>query len=84
MRRCRRTIPIMIMIVLLIFAFACKRSTGPEYNVDRSACNGCGECVRVCPYDAIYLDTDNKAVIDQSKCRQCGNCVLACPNSAIH
>ncbi|MBM4403186.1 MAG: 4Fe-4S binding protein [Candidatus Cloacimonetes bacterium] len=68
----------------MLVAFACRSSSGGEYNVDRSACNGCGECVRVCPHDAIYMDADNKAMIDQSKCQQCGNCVLVCPQSAIH
>ncbi|MDZ4182965.1 MAG: 4Fe-4S binding protein, partial [Candidatus Cloacimonadaceae bacterium] len=55
-----------------------------EYNVDASSCNGCGECIRVCPSDAIYYDANNKAVIDQSKCTHCTQCVIACPNNAIY
>ncbi|MEF3695483.1 MAG: 4Fe-4S binding protein [Candidatus Cloacimonadota bacterium] len=72
------------ILLILVLLFACRQSTGTEYNVDRSSCNGCAACVRVCPHDAIHMDSSGKAVIDQSKCQQCGKCVLACPNSAIY
>lgn len=72
------------LVLILVLLFACRQSTGIEYNVDRSSCNGCGACVRVCPHDAIHMDNSGKAVIDQSKCQQCGKCVLACPNSSIY
>ncbi|MDZ4122386.1 MAG: 4Fe-4S binding protein [Candidatus Cloacimonadaceae bacterium] len=84
MKQLLLSIPISLILLLLLFAFACKRSTGVEYNIDRSACNGCASCIRVCPHDAIYLDASGKAVIDQSKCQQCAKCVTACPNSAIY
>ncbi len=79
-----RGFPLSLLLLTLFFAFACQRSTGVEYNVDRDSCNGCATCIRVCPHDAIYLDSTGKAVIDQTKCQQCGKCVLACPNSAIY
>lgn len=72
------------VLMLLIVLLACKQSTGVEYNIDSGSCNGCGSCIRVCPYDAIHLDHNGKAIIDQTKCQQCGECVLACPNSAIY
>lgn len=84
MKKIAHNIPISLILLLLLFAFACKRSTGVEYNIDRNSCNGCSECIRVCPHDAIFLDNTGKAVIDQSKCQQCAKCVLACPNSAIY
>lgn len=50
--------------------------------IDKELCTGCGQCVDVCPADAIMLQ-DAKAVINQSLCRQCGICVDQCPVQAI-
>lgn len=75
---------ILLLTAVLSLALACKRVTITEYYIDRSSCNGCGECVRVCPNDAIYYDQDGKAEIDQSKCTQCANCVATCPNNAVY
>ena len=76
---------ILIMLALmLLVGFACKKTAFVEYRIDRHSCNGCGECIRVCPNDAVYYDQDGKAVIDQSKCTQCSECVAVCPNSAIY
>ncbi|MFX1566753.1 MAG: 4Fe-4S binding protein [Promethearchaeota archaeon] len=45
-------------------------------------CVGCGNCIEVCPADAINLE-DNIAVIDNDWCIGCGVCVSKCPNDAI-
>ncbi len=74
----------LLLAAVLAFAVACQRATETEFSVDRLSCNGCGECVRICPNDAVYLDHLGKAAIDLSKCTKCGNCVAACPNSAIY
>jgi len=71
-------------LLLSVVAIGCKKTTYVEYNIDRNSCNGCGECIRVCPNDAISFDAHHKAVIDQTRCTKCGKCVLACPNSAIY
>lgn len=72
-------------VILVILALAaCDKATVTEYNIDNLSCSGCGDCVRVCPNDAIYLDINGKARIDQSKCTRCGKCVTACPNSAVY
>ena len=42
------------------------------------ACLGLGDCIRACPFDAMYLKDDMVEVID-SKCVSCGQCVKACP-----
>ncbi|PKN80024.1 MAG: ferredoxin [Candidatus Cloacimonetes bacterium HGW-Cloacimonetes-1] len=69
----------------MVFGFsACKKATVTEYHIDRASCNGCGNCIQACPYDAIIYDSDQKAVIDQSKCRQCGECVPVCPQNAVY
>jgi ferredoxin len=50
--------------------------------VDQEKCEGCEECVSVCPTDAIAI-TDGKAIIDESTCADCAACVDACPTEAI-
>ena len=49
--------------------------------VDPDGCNTCGECVLVCPADAI--DIGVKAVINEDTCIGCGHCIAACPEGAI-
>lgn len=46
------------------------------------ACLGYGDCVKVCPYDAIHL-VNGIAKVDKSKCVGCGMCVKQCPNHLI-
>ena len=48
------------------------------------ACLGYGDCVRVCPRDAITINEKCVADIDPRKCIGCGLCVRACPNDIIH
>jgi NAD-dependent dihydropyrimidine dehydrogenase PreA subunit len=50
--------------------------------IDENLCTGCGQCVDVCPADAITMQ-DAKATINQSLCRQCGICADQCPVQAI-
>lgn len=46
-------------------------------------CTGCGECVTVCPEDAIKGGEGMIHVIDQEKCTKCGECFAACKYGAI-
>lgn len=50
--------------------------------VDETRCTGCGECVEVCPTDAIRLER-SVAVVDQAECTECEVCLGACPEGAI-
>ena len=50
--------------------------------VDRHKCHGSGECVKLCPRDAISL-IDGVATVDESKCDFDGICIPACPHEAI-
>ena len=49
--------------------------------VDKEKCIACGECVEVCPVDAIDL-VDDVAQVDDN-CTLCGLCVDACDYEAI-
>lgn len=50
--------------------------------VDKKKCTGCGQCVEICPVEAIELKKE-KAVIDEESCLECGACVDECPAAAI-
>ncbi len=45
-------------------------------------CNGCGACVKACPYNALAL-SGGKAVLSPLACTGCGICVPACPIKGI-
>ena len=59
-----------------------------NYSGDREcifACLGYGDCVKVCPRDAICINTEKGiAEIDPRRCIGCGICVKTCPNGIIH
>lgn len=47
-------------------------------------CLGCGDCVSVCPYGAMTMDTETRLPhIDYDKCVGCGKCVKACPRNIV-
>jgi heterodisulfide reductase subunit A len=55
--------------------------------VDKNLCTWCGECIEVCPFDAIRMVKDeNKdlAAINTSVCKGCGMCLPVCPVNAIN
>ena len=47
------------------------------------ACLGYGDCVKVCPREAITVE-NGVARVDPRKCIGCGICVRECPNGIIH
>lgn len=50
--------------------------------IDKDACTGCGECVEVCPTEAISM-AEESAAIDDTLCIECGACLYDCPADAI-
>jgi heterodisulfide reductase subunit A len=51
--------------------------------VNTRRCSGCALCVAACPYNARWLDEENKvAVVEEALCQGCGTCVAICPNGA--
>jgi len=59
-----------------------KRMDGVKVEVNRDICVGCGECFKVCIYDALKMKGD-RAMIKQENCLGCGRCERTCPNGAI-
>lgn len=62
------------------------RTANMAYSGDRFctyACLGYGDCMNVCPQDAIVID-DGVARVDPRKCIGCGICTRTCPNGIIH
>jgi len=42
-------------------------------------CLGYGDCVRVCPFDAIRMSSEGIPIVDENKCQNCGLCSKECP-----
>jgi len=51
--------------------------------LNEDLCIGCGDCVKVCAYDAIELNEDNIPKINIDNCDGCGLCVQICQSSAL-
>jgi electron transfer flavoprotein alpha subunit/NAD-dependent dihydropyrimidine dehydrogenase PreA subunit len=49
--------------------------------IDGELCNGCGRCIKVCPYGGVEL-REGKAVLTE-RCTICGACIEACKVEAI-
>ncbi|TPW13051.1 MAG: RnfABCDGE type electron transport complex subunit B [bacterium] len=45
----------------------------------KNGCLGLGDCVKVCPFDALFLGGRGIAEVRTDKCTGCGLCVSACP-----
>jgi ferredoxin len=50
--------------------------------IDLEECTGCGNCVEVCPPEALALN-ENKAYLAEDLCEECGFCAAECPVGAI-
>jgi Na+-translocating ferredoxin:NAD+ oxidoreductase RNF subunit RnfB len=53
------------------------------YAMITSLCNGCGECKKVCQFDAIEGDLQERHKVIIAKCIGCGECHKICPVKAI-
>ena len=50
--------------------------------VDKRKCNFCGECAKVCVYNAIVV-LKREVLVFPELCHGCGGCSLFCPENAI-
>ncbi|NIR13077.1 MAG: hypothetical protein GWN86_03630 [Desulfobacterales bacterium] len=53
-----------------------------ETDEEQEQCVGCGECVEICPVDALKLE-DGIIVVDEDWCIGCGVCATVCSTDAI-
>lgn len=54
-------------------------------DIEPELCNGCRNCMRLCPFGAIgYSAANKKAFIDVTRCFGCGICRSVCTKDAIH
>jgi len=51
-------------------------------NVNDEICSRCGQCILVCPYQAISMENFSIKV-DTMTCRGCGACAAICKNNAM-
>jgi len=49
---------------------------------DEEECIGCGDCIEVCPVDALAMGNDFP-IADEDWCIGCGLCIIKCPQSAV-
>lgn len=49
---------------------------------DFEKCIGCGQCLEICPVDALKLEED-RPVVDDEWCIGCGVCATVCPTDSI-
>ena len=52
-------------------------------NACKEGCLHLGSCMKVCPAQAIYKDSEGFIKVDSSKCIGCKKCTTVCPTGAI-
>lgn len=51
--------------------------------IDKSLCNGCGKCVKVCSNASLQLINGKAHMISEKRCDTNGKCIEFCSNHAI-
>ncbi|MFQ6137293.1 MAG: indolepyruvate ferredoxin oxidoreductase subunit alpha [Candidatus Hydrothermarchaeales archaeon] len=54
-----------------------------EIVVDHDKCDGCEECVDICPAEVFEINDDKSVPVNIEECVECCSCVEVCPNEAI-
>jgi MinD superfamily P-loop ATPase len=57
--------------------------SGRKARVDREKCTGCGLCLPLCRFTALFEDKEGKAVVEALSCEGCGLCYHVCPEKAV-
>ena len=58
-------------------------ASGLVAEVNSELCAGCKVCIKLCPYNAISKNEEDKVVINRLLCKGCGVCGASCPENAI-
>ncbi len=56
---------------------------GWDVTVDHDKCEGCGECVEVCPVEVYEMVDDKSVPVNAEECLGCESCVEVCEPGAI-
>jgi NAD-dependent dihydropyrimidine dehydrogenase PreA subunit len=51
--------------------------------VDKEKCDGCGECVDICPAEVYAIEEGKSVPVNIEECTECCSCVEVCPPEAI-
>jgi MinD superfamily P-loop ATPase len=51
--------------------------------IDERRCTLCGDCVMICPTDALQAAGDRTIVVQPRRCISCAVCEPVCPVAAI-
>ncbi len=52
-------------------------------NVDADKCEGCEECVNICPQGVFEMSDGKSEPVNSSECVYCESCLGVCPTEAI-
>ena len=72
----------LIIVIIILVAISLFAITKSNIFVVPNSCVGCGDCIGVCPTNAIEI-IDGKAVIDTKLCIDCEICITSCTYKAI-
>jgi NAD-dependent dihydropyrimidine dehydrogenase PreA subunit len=54
-----------------------------DVTVDKEKCEGCEECVDVCPVEVFEMVDDKSSPVNADECLGCESCVEVCEPGAI-
>jgi len=57
--------------------------SGETLSLDTDKCNGCRECIEVCPHAVFAISEGKSQIVDRGACMECGACARNCASSAI-
>ena len=56
---------------------------GETLALDPGRCNGCRECIEVCPHAVFGMSAGKALILDRAACMECGACARTCALGAI-